>query len=196
MSSPEIFETHGCVRVENFIDAQTIAVVSNYFENKIKRREWVEGIDSRDPTSRLFYYADPLIEVLLLASKDAVEEAVGRELLPTYSYSRIYQPGEALRPHIDRPSCEISVTVNVATLGDFSPIYTQYGDKDPEKHVLNPGDAVIYKGCDVMHWRQPLKEGQLNVQFMLHYVDKNGPNAAYAKDKRASYGLPDDEKRN
>lgn len=189
MSDAEHFEKHGCVFVKNFIDAQTVAVVSQYFENRIRRGEWQESGTKDDPTSRFAYYADPLVEVLLQASKEAVEDATGKELIPTYSYSRIYQPGEQLKPHVDRPSCEISVTVNIATKGEISPVYTQYGQNDPEKHVLNPGDAVIYMGCDVMHWRQPLKEGQLNVQFMLHYVDKNGKNAEYAKDKRPAYGF-------
>jgi hypothetical protein len=189
MTDAEHFEKHGCVLVKNFIDEKTISVVSQYFENKIRRGEWTEVSDKGDPTSRFAYYADPLIEIILQTSKEAVEDATGKELMPTYSYSRIYQAGERLYPHVDRPACEISVTVNVATKGEFSPIYTQYGQNDPEKHVLNPGDAVIYMGCDVMHWRQPLKEDQLNVQFMLHYVDKNGPNAEYAKDKRAAYGL-------
>ena len=126
---------------------------------------------------------------MLQASKDAVEAATGKTLIPTYSYTRVYQPGEELKPHVDRPSCEISVTVNVATKGRFSPIYIKYKNDAPQEHVLNPGDAVIYKGCDVVHWRKPLEAGQLNVQFMLHYVDKNGPNAEYAKDKRAKYGM-------
>lgn len=194
MTDAENFKKHGCVLVKNFIDEQTIAVVSQYFENKIRRGEWEEKIDGGDLISRFAYYADPLIEVLLQASKAAVEDATGKELLPTYSYSRIYQPGEKLSPHVDRPSCEISVTVNVATKGEFSPIYTQYEQNDPEKHVLNPGDAVVYMGCDVMHWRQPLKEGQLNVQFMLHYVDKNGPYVEYAKDKRPSFGFDSDSR--
>lgn len=189
MNDPYIFETKGCVRVNNFIDPQTIAVVSQYLENKILRGEWKESVYSTDQTSRYAYYADPLIEVLLVASQKAVEEAVGKELLPTYSYARVYQPGESLLPHTDRPSCEVSVTVNVATKGEVSPVYTQQGTDDPEKHILNPGDAVIYKGCDVMHWRQPIKENQLNVQFMLHYVDKNGPNARFVKDMRPAYGM-------
>lgn len=188
MTDAEHFEKHGCVLVKNLVDAQTIAVVSKYFENKIRRGEWAEASDKGDPTSRYSYYADPLIEVLLEASKEAIEDATGKELIPTYSYSRVYQPGERLTPHVDRPSCEISVTVNVATKGEFSPIYTQYGQNDPEKHVLNPGDAVVYMGCDVMHWRQPLQDGQINVQFMMHYVDKNGPNAEHARDKRPDYG--------
>lgn len=189
MTDAERFEKQGCVFVKNFIDEQTISVVSQYFENKIRRGEWTEISDKGDPTSRFAYYADPLIEVLLQASKEAVEDATGKELMPTYSYSRIYQAREKLYPHVDRPACEVSVTVNVATKGEFSPIYTQYGQNDPEKHVLNPGDAVIYMGCDVVHWRQPLREDQLNVQFMLHYVDKNGPYAEYAKDKRPAYGF-------
>jgi len=189
MTDAERFEKHGCVLIKNFIDEKTVTVVSHYFENKIRRGEWQEFKETNDPTSRFAYYADPLIEVLLQASKTTVEDATGKELTPTYSYSRIYQSGEKLPPHIDRPACEISVTVNVATKGEFSPIYTQYGQNDPEKHILNPGDAVVYMGCDVMHWRQPLKDGQLNVQFMLHYVDKNGPNATYAKDNRPAYGF-------
>ena len=189
MTDAERFEKHGCVLIKNFIDEQTVTVVSHYFENKIRRGEWQEFKETNDPTSRFAYYADPLIEVLLQASKTTVEDATGKELTPTYSYSRIYQSGEKLPPHIDRPACEISVTVNVATKGKFSPIYTQYGQNDPEKHILNQGDAVVYMGCDVMHWRQPLKDGQLNVQFMLHYVDKNGPNATYAKDNRPAYGF-------
>lgn len=187
MNNIKNFETYGCVKIENFIDPQTISIVSQYLENKIKRGEWKENID--DPTTKFYYYADPLIEVILMSSCKAVEDIVGKELIPTYSYTRIYQPGESLKPHVDRPSCEISVTINVATKGAFSPIYMHYGDGDPVKYILNPGDAVIYKGCDAIHWRQPLKEDQLNVQFMLHYVDKNGVNAGYAKDKRPSYGV-------
>lgn len=192
MNNPEIFEVNGCVLLKNFIDQQTIYVVSQYLENKILRGEWSETQKGNDPISKYFYYADPLIEVLLKASQNAVEEVTGKQLLPTYSYARIYQPGEALLPHTDRPSCEVSVTVNVASKGEISPIYTQFNSNDPEKHILNPGDAVIYKGCEVMHWRRPLKNDQLNVQFMLHYVDKNGPNAKYEKDNRPSYGMSSD----
>jgi hypothetical protein len=195
MSDPNNFNLNGCAKVANFVDPQTITVVSQYLENKIRRGEWTQDSDKRDPTSRFAYYADPLIEVLLQSSQKAVESVIGKELIPTYSYARIYQPGEALRPHLDRPACEVSVTVNVASVGEISPIYTQYNDAPPEKHILNPGDAVIYKGCDVMHWRRPLQEGQLNVQFMLHYVDKNGPHASHAKDNRLNYGFGTNQRR-
>ena len=194
MSSAESFETNGYVQVKEFLDAQTMPVVSQYLENRIRRGEWVSGCEGPSSQTKMFCYADPLIEALLLAYKDTVEQIVGKELEPTYSYTRIYQPGEELLPHTDRPACEISVTVNVAHKGPASPIYMQYKDKTTGAYALNAGDAVIYKGCEVTHWRTPLTEEQLNVQFMLHYVDKNGPNMSHAKDKRPAYGFRSNEK--
>ena len=78
MSNTELFETKGCVRVEGFIDPQTIAVVSQYLENKIKRGEWKEARTEADPTSRFAYYADPLIEVLLHASNKRLKPPLGK----------------------------------------------------------------------------------------------------------------------
>lgn len=190
MSPKEIFEEKGCFFVENLIDEGTINIVSRYFENKIRRGEWTQdGREDGDPTSKFSYYADPLIEILLLESLPAVEEVTGKELLPTYSYSRIYQANESLRPHVDRPSCEVSVTVNVATKGEFSPIHMQYEDNPAEKFILKPGDAIVYKGCEALHWRNKLNDDQLNVQFMLHYVDKNGPYSEFVRDLRSNYGF-------
>ena len=181
----------GYLKVENLIDQATLGVVSQYFENKINRGEWGQKDLIPNDSSKFGYYADPLIEVLLKACLPTVEKETGLTLEPTYSFSRVYQGGEELKPHTDRPSCEISVTVNVAcTTSEPWPIWMQYASNDPTKCMLNPGDAVIYKGCEVMHWRRPLEQRAVNPQFMLHYVVKDGPNVAYKFDKRAALGLP------
>jgi hypothetical protein len=183
------FETHGCVLVRGFLDPITATLVSDYFQNRMRRGDWEELNDNPNIVSRYSYYADPLIEALLVRSTSVVEGIAGCELLATYSYARVYQAGEELKPHVDRPSCEVSVTVNVASNGAQSPLCLKYRDSPLEKYVLNPGDAIVYKGCEAVHWRAPLSDDQLNAQFMLHYVDKNGPNAAFEKDKRPDYGF-------
>lgn len=188
------FQNAGYTKVKGFVDDVTIKTVSQYFENKINRGEWVAQSGEYDQ-SKFGFYADPLIEVMLKQCLPAVQEQTGLELEPTYSFSRVYQEGEELTPHTDRPSCEISVTVNVACKGETWPIWMQYEGNDPVKCLLNPGDAVIYKGCETTHWRRKLPEGQLNIQFMLHYVDKNGPYAEYKFDKRESLGLDSSARR-
>ena len=193
ITTSEQFEKYGCVLVEGFLDPLTVQTISMYMENKIRRNEW--EVEEAGPVTKLSYYSDPLIETVLQASLPLVAETCGKELDPTYSYMRVYQPGEELEPHVDRPSCEISVTVNVASKGTPSPIWMHYKDNEPHAYTLNPGDAVVYKGCEAKHWRAPLKADQLNVQFMLHYVNKNGPHAGCKFDTRPNLGFPSKARR-
>tara|TARA_R110000787_G_C13211067_1_gene425144 strand:+ start:59 stop:643 length:585 start_codon:yes stop_codon:yes gene_type:complete len=190
------FQSMGYKKIEGLVDVKTIKTISQYFENKIHRGEWLAKPEiSENDSSKFGYYADPLIEVMLKECQPAIEQHTGLLLEPTYSFGRVYQEGEALRPHTDRPSCEISTTINVACTEGIWPIWMQYKDNDPVKCMLNPGDAVIYKGCEVTHWRRKLPEGQINVQFMLHYVTKNGPNVEYKFDKREALGLDSSARR-
>jgi hypothetical protein len=49
--------------------------------------------------------------------------------------------------------------------------------EDPETGApvyMEPGDMIIYRGCDVDHWRERYK-GLNHAQVFLHYNDKNGP---------------------
>ena len=50
-----------------------------------------------------------------------------------------------------------------------------------------PGDGLVYKGCDVLHWREEF-EGDFQAQVFLHYVNKNGKNAEWFRDKRQYWG--------
>jgi hypothetical protein len=56
-------------------------------------------------------YADRFMETLLVSTIDVMKKKTGLELVPTYSYTRLYRKGNILRRHKDRPSCEISTTL-------------------------------------------------------------------------------------
>jgi len=130
------------------------------------------------------FYADPLCEAIMDFKIPHMEELTGLKLLPTYSYWRMYTFDSILGAHIDRPSCEISVTINIASnLKEPWPIWM-----DDKPIYLQPGDAAIYLGEQVKHERKPFR-GDYNSQIFLHYVDKNGPYSSLAMDGRALYGL-------
>ena len=67
-------------------------------------------------------YADHVMETLLMKMLPVMKERTGLDLIPTYSYARVYEKGAILKRHKDRPSCEISTTLNLG--GDLWPIYT------------------------------------------------------------------------
>lgn len=182
------FDKVGCVLIKSFLDPQATDTVSRYMEYAL-----ISGAigKPRDPLAHTYAkYADPLIETILYNSRNHVEEVTGKKLYPTYSYSRIYLKGDNLGPHTDRPSCEVSVTCNVATKGAFWPIWMRVFDGEPMSFTLEPGDAVVYKGCEVEHWREKATDTEVTAQFMLHYVDQDGPYAGFKFDKRTSLGVP------
>ena len=172
--------------------------MSKYYEMAIARGYWdhrnTVGVNLAEEPSMYSCYADPLTEVLLLNVTDKVAKIVGKNIAPTYSFSRVYVKGDELTRHIDRVACEYSATINVAYTGEQWPIYLEAPNHDPKKICLNPGDAVIYKGCEVYHWRPSMVEtkSDINVQCMLHFVDLDGPHADHVKDKRIAYGASDD----
>ena len=118
------------------------------------------------------------------------------ELVPCYSYARIYKYGDVLHRHKDRPECEISTTINLG--GDNWPIYldpSQGEGKEGIKVDLNPGDMLVYKGEKLEHWREPF-QGYDCGQVFLHYNDKKGPFQEKNKfDHRPILGLPSDLKK-
>jgi hypothetical protein len=135
-----------------------------------------------------FRYADPAMEAMLLQLQEVIEHNTQLTLFPTYSFHRVYRPGDELAPHKDRPSCEISATVCLGyNYENYQwPIYMEGSEV-----VLEPGDLVIYRGCDLEHWRNafnPPANDVWHVQAFFHYVDSNGPHANWKYDKRPSIG--------
>ena len=183
------FETNGYVLVKGFYKSEELDTISRYLENELKRYPENNQGGKAGDSSKISWYADPLIELVLKNSLKDVEGIIDLELYPTYSFTRVYQKGEELKPHVDRPSCEISVTSHIATIGKPWPIYMKAPGKEPTVHYLEPGDACIYKGCEVTHWRDKAIDTDINVQVMLHYFNKNGPNAGYKFDQRQALGL-------
>ena len=149
-------------------------------------------------------YSDFAMETLLVKMLPVMAKETGLQLVPTYSYARIYKKGDILRRHKDRPSCEISTTLNLG--GEPWPIFIDGTGADAvideyknihkpnappgTKVLLDVGDMLVYSGCELEHWREPF-EGNTCGQVFLHYNHVNGPFAEKNRfDKRPMLGVP------
>ena len=134
-------------------------------------------------------YGDPTFDTLLMKVLPIMKKETGLEVVPTYSYARLYKHGDELKRHKDRPSCEISTTINLG--GESWSIFLE-----GTEILLNIGDMLIYKGCKLEHWREPF-EGENCGQVFLHYNNVNGPNNDInIFDGRDKLGLPAWRKKN
>ena len=132
-------------------------------------------------------YNDPLGESLLAVLSGPISERTGLDLLPTYSFSRIYLHDGVLDKHIDRPSCELSATLLLGSDQSW-PIFVEVDGQSREVQ-LSPGDLMVYRGCKLPHWRDRYS-GEYSAHVFLHFVEADGPYGHLAYDERAGLGAP------
>jgi len=185
--SKEIFEKNGYYIVRSAISSELRDFVTQYA--LFDEMQMPLNPDPQVPNAYK-KYADPAMETMLLHIHPLIEKHTGLTLIPSYSYYRVYHDGDDLAPHKDRPSCEISATMclnyNYGHSDYQWPIYM-----NGTSVVLEPGDLVIYRGCDLSHWRNTLdrvSDNVWHVQGFFHYVDANGPYSHIQFDGRPSIG--------
>jgi len=183
--------------VRNFLDKGNCAYLTEFLKDCVKNGDAVR--DTQCPKS-WSVYIHPTLERVLEASLPKMELETGKKLFPTYTYARHYTKGEILECHTDRPACEYSATITLGYDGEVWPFWfadageeTDLGIVGEKQHLfrvkniqkvdMEIGDAVIYNGHEVPHWREAL-QGEWQTQIFLHYVDQDGPHAEWKYDKR------------
>lgn len=183
METVDNFRQNGFVFIKNLASDELVSTVTSY---ALMKEAYAFSPDNHQVVGAHAGYSDYLMESLLLQFKPMVEWATGLSLLPTYSFYRVYRRGHELVRHIDRPSCEISMTVTYGFdyQGKDDYIWKIFMGGTPV--CMKPGDAAIYRGCDIEHWREPfdVPQNSYHVQSFYHYVDANGPYADFAYDKK------------
>ena len=194
-----MFKTKKYQVIKNAISYELANFLYNYFmlkrdavkfmyDNNIHSYDSILGTwtDQQIPNT-YSCYGDFAMETLMMKVMPVMIKETGLDLVPTYSYARIYKKGDILKRHKDRPSCEISTTLNLG--GESWPIfidptgsdnvideYKNIHKPDAPKGVrvdLEIGDMLVYSGCDLEHWREPF-EGENCAQVFLHYNNRNG----------------------
>lgn len=185
----EAFEQQRYVYLQGVLTKEVCQKLTQHMFDLEKKGELV--YDPQCPKSNSVY-GDPLFDKVLDDLTQPLSEQLGIQLYPTYSYARIYKPGEILERHIDRESCEISGTMTVGYDPD-SHIWPIKFALAPNDEIgtgisINTGDMVMYRGNELPHWREAYK-GKWQFQIFFHYVDANGPHKEWKFDKRPSLGM-------
>jgi|TARA_R110002051_G_scaffold236933_2_gene297989 hypothetical protein len=207
------FQKQKYLVIKNIISKDTALILFNYL--RLKQHVWntmkktnypganyeMGGFD-KQVNDTWGCYSDLAMETLLEMLRPIIEKEANIKLVPMYSYTRLYKKGDILEKHKDRPSCEISTTLNLG--GDPWSIFIE-----PNKNIgkiknkkyypgstkgteikLDPGDLLLYLGVDCEHWREKFK-GEICAQVFLHYSKLNTKYAKdYVYDSRPHLGLP------
>ncbi len=154
-----------------------------------------------DTQSKRFYqHNEPLARHFHQNLTKIMSLVVGEEVIPSYVYVGSYINKADLTPHTDRAQCEFSISFQVDYLPepenhispwglflwkpDFSknapiqytsnkfPAASEAADKNTAVYLAS-GDALVYKGRELIHYRYSLPDGHQSTSLFFHYVPKD-----------------------
>jgi hypothetical protein len=177
--SSQQFHERGYVPLGNLIHPFNLAALRRYYRHAIRRGDIRLG-DEHVPR-RYIAHNESVARFFHHQIANAVGAIVGAAVKPSYVYLASYLGGAELKKHTDREQCEFSVTLCL----DFSPepdlatswpicVETPEGSAAVYQAL---GDALVYRGTKVPHYRGVLAGGFTSTSIFFHYVpaDFAGP---------------------
>jgi hypothetical protein len=148
-----------------------VAAVRAHYRRLEREGYLTGGADCRRGRPQI--YDEPLL-AFLGGQLTTLVGQVTRERAPsTFSFLRVYGPGSILASHRDRPACRWNIDLVVG------------GSPPPERQTAWPlwidglqgrravrlglGDAVLYRGTELRHWRRAQAARRTTVLACFHY---------------------------
>ena len=170
---PTALDANGYLKISKLVSQDVLSLLKSYYE--ICERIGRFSTDAQCPLSKSLGH-DAGFDAVLNWLCPAISAIAERELTPTYSYTRIYGQGDVLSRHVDRPACEITVSICITIPNGYptSPLFLQAPGSDTGTILLSEGDACVYKGTEIYHWRDAFPcYGYC--QLFLHYITPTNP---------------------
>lgn len=170
MSTANLFKKTKYAVIRNLID---VGEASRLYKYTLQNLNNGNLKDDQAPGSPSFYQDK---EMIMLHQKllPAIEQSLNMKLFPTFCYYRTYRTGAILRAHKDRKACEISISLNLGQEGVPWDLWLLDDDENAWNITLMPGDGLIYRGCQLMHWRGKLVNADYVSQVFFFFVDPSG----------------------
>jgi hypothetical protein len=120
---------------------------------------------------------DPACNLIHNELAPLVSQLTGTAVKPSYCLLAIYPLGAFLGRHRDRAQCAWNVSMPLdyrpePAPGTEWPLYVEVGQQARPLH-LGIGDAVVYSGTELYHWRPMQPDGLRSTVCFFHFVPRD-----------------------
>jgi hypothetical protein len=169
------FRREGYAIVRDVLHPFHVAALRRYYRALVAGGQLPRGDDQVAERYRL--HSEPAATFFHAQLAGLMSRIAGETVKPSYLYFASYPSGSALPRHVDRPQCEFSISLLV----DYSPdpdgpcgwsLFLEHPSL-PDGVVaadLGLGDAVLYRGRQLAHYRERLPDGHQSSSLFFHYV--------------------------
>lgn len=155
----------------NLLDPVLCAALARYYNTMIEKDEWPLG--DAQVERRHGWHNERIAQFLHYQLVDFVSRVAGKKLKPTYAFSSAYRGGARLDAHMDREQCDytLSLLIDESPPVDGAP-WPLWFETPAGKHniVLRVGDGVLFRGCELPHWRGSASAEHEQINLLFHFV--------------------------
>ena len=179
-------------KFKNIFDNISYSIIHDlYYQTQMRveaRRDVINIKYDNDECKTYFTGNDPIGISIIDRLTPIVSKTLGKEILPSYTYTRVYEGGTRLIPHRDKNACEVSMSITIYNDPDNKKIENFYISRERDetkgyKIEISTGDGLLFFGAEELdgfyHWRDKTDSNYL-MQIFLHWVYKDGNNTSEA----------------
>jgi hypothetical protein len=177
------FALRGHALVPRLLPPAHVSAMQSYYRTLIEREQVLFGENRSYSTRRYWRHNEPIARLFLTSLTSVVARIVGLAVKPAYAYFASYRDGAVLNIHRDRIQCQYSISF----LLEYQPVpdgvspWPLWMTREPTAEGValyqRVGDGIVYKGCELYHYRSELPDGHASTHIFFHYVpsDFTGP---------------------
>lgn len=170
------FQTLKYATLREILPPPQLAAIRCYVEQLLTQGFLI--FNDRQVSLRHAIHNDPVSIYFHEQLASFVSRLAGEIVKPSYVYSAIYVEDAVLAPHTDRPQCEFTMSMQIGyepELSGVSPWALCLNDLQGNKveNFLANGDALIYKGCELVHYRDALFKNHRSTSIFFHFVPQD-----------------------
>ncbi len=165
----------GYAKLPGVLPPLQIAAMARY-NRRLVDSGFTAGSDIQVPL-RSARYNEPLLRYYQRELAPFISRVAGAAFKPSFGYFASYRHGATLKKHTDRPQCALTASLLLDFAAGSSsanawPLYLELPASGEQVAIaLDVGDAVLFRGCELPHYREPFA-GERSASYFLHYVDE------------------------
>lgn len=153
------------------IDPVLARALARYYYAMIDTGDWSLGDGQVE--QRHGWHNERVCQFLHHQLAPFLSQVAGISLKPTYCFASAYRGGAVLDAHLDREQCDYTLSLLIdedrPPEGAAWPLWFQAPDRQ-RSLILAVTDAVLFRGCELPHWRDPATRDHRQINLLFHFV--------------------------
>jgi len=169
------FQKNRYVALNDLLHPLHIATLRRYIRQLAASGRLVKGkggyqhcfLSHNEPVARFFHHQLTTV----------VSEVIGEQVQPSFAFTLSYHGGSELSRHTDREQCEFTLSLCLDFIPEPKgvtkwPLHMETGDGQVTVEQ-SLGDALLFCGRDLAHYRERLADGCTSTSILFHFVRRN-----------------------